>query len=227
MTRRILDARTADELGALDADAVARVREQAWPRAARTPKRSTRRSCWMGYVSGGRGRAAGRAGSTGSPRPAASCATAIAIFAVEATRDPKRGARVAGWRRSGRCSWRPGSDDEALLAAARVRGLRCCARASTGAQAWCDRRLLARIHRYTLDRLRRGDRAGHRDASSSRFLACWQHVDPEHRLRRPRGRRRGRASSSRASRSRPRPGRAASLPVRVRGYRASGSTSSR
>ena len=32
MTRRMLDPRTADELGALDPDAVARVRDEAWPR---------------------------------------------------------------------------------------------------------------------------------------------------------------------------------------------------
>ena len=43
MTRRILDVSTADELGALDADAVARVREEAWPRPARRRRKSTRR----------------------------------------------------------------------------------------------------------------------------------------------------------------------------------------
>ena len=36
-------SRTADELGALDPDAVARVREEAWPAARRTPRRCTRR----------------------------------------------------------------------------------------------------------------------------------------------------------------------------------------
>ena len=49
MTRRILDPRTADELGALDADAVARVREEAWPRpeSAEEVHEALR---WMGYV---------------------------------------------------------------------------------------------------------------------------------------------------------------------------------
>ena len=51
---------------------------------------------------------------------------------------------------------------------------------------WCDRRLLARIHRYTLDRLRR-EIEPVTASQFLRFLACWQHVDPEHRLEGPRG----------------------------------------
>ncbi|GMU40848.1 MAG: DEAD/DEAH box helicase [Chloroflexota bacterium] len=42
---------------------------------------------------------------------------------------------------------------------------------------WCDRRLLARIHRYTLDRLRREiDPASRQDFM--RFLLRWQHLAP-------------------------------------------------
>ena len=42
---------------------------------------------------------------------------------------------------------------------------------------WCDRRLLARIHRYTLDRLRREiDPVSKQDYM--RFLLRWQHLDP-------------------------------------------------
>jgi ATP-dependent Lhr-like helicase len=51
---------------------------------------------------------------------------------------------------------------------------------------WCERRLLARIHRYTLERLRREIEP----VSASeflQFLACWQHVDEEFRLEGPRG----------------------------------------
>ena len=40
---------------------------------------------------------------------------------------------------------------------------------------WCDRRLLARIHRYTLDRLRREIEPG-TAAEYMRFLFSWQHV---------------------------------------------------
>jgi ATP-dependent Lhr-like helicase len=47
---------------------------------------------------------------------------------------------------------------------------------------WCDRRLLARIHRYTLNRLRAEIEAVS-PADFTRFLFAWQHVDPTSRLR--------------------------------------------
>jgi ATP-dependent helicase Lhr and Lhr-like helicase len=53
-------------------------------------------------------------------------------------------------------------------------------------QAWCDRRLLARIRRYTLDRLRK-EIEPVTATQFLRFLACWQHVDPEHRVDGPAG----------------------------------------
>jgi ATP-dependent Lhr-like helicase len=46
---------------------------------------------------------------------------------------------------------------------------------------WCDRRLLARIHRYTLNRLR-AEIEPVSPADFMRFLFAWQHVDAEHRL---------------------------------------------
>ncbi len=46
---------------------------------------------------------------------------------------------------------------------------------------WCDRRLLARIHRYTLNRLRSEIEAVS-PADFMRFLFAWQHVSPAHRL---------------------------------------------
>jgi ATP-dependent Lhr-like helicase len=55
-----------------------------------------------------------------------------------------------------------------------------------GRPAWCDRRLLARIQRYTLDRLRR-EIEPVTAAQFLRFLGCWQHVDREHQLEGPRG----------------------------------------
>jgi ATP-dependent helicase Lhr and Lhr-like helicase len=53
-------------------------------------------------------------------------------------------------------------------------------------QEWCDRRLLSRIHRLTIDRLR----AEIQPVSAqdfSRFLFAWQRVDPEHRVEGPEG----------------------------------------
>jgi ATP-dependent Lhr-like helicase len=46
---------------------------------------------------------------------------------------------------------------------------------------WCDRRLLARIHRYTLNRLR-AEIAPVSAADFMRFLFAWQHVEPSSRL---------------------------------------------
>ncbi|MEO8216598.1 MAG: DEAD/DEAH box helicase [Acidobacteriota bacterium] len=47
---------------------------------------------------------------------------------------------------------------------------------------WCDRRLLARIHRYTLNRLR-AEIEPVSAADFMRFLFAWQHVAPAARLR--------------------------------------------
>jgi ATP-dependent Lhr-like helicase len=46
---------------------------------------------------------------------------------------------------------------------------------------WCDRRLLARIHRYTLNRLR-AEIEPVSPADYMRFLFAWQRLDPEHRV---------------------------------------------
>src|SRR5207249_1949506 len=77
------------------------------------------------------------------------------------------------------------TSDEPVLVALEARGviLRC---RIAGREAWCERRLLARIHRYTLDRLRREIEPASA-AELWRFLACWQHADPAFRLDGPRG----------------------------------------
>ncbi|PYL05598.1 MAG: ATP-dependent DNA helicase [Verrucomicrobia bacterium] len=59
-------------------------------------------------------------------------------------------------------------------------------RPSVTEQEWCDRRLLARIHRLTIDRLR----AEIQPVSVHdfyRFLFAWQRADREHRVERPEG----------------------------------------
>src|SRR2546426_557853 len=55
-----------------------------------------------------------------------------------------------------------------------------------GRTAWCERRLLARVHRYTLETLRREIEP----VSASeflQFLGCWQHVDEDYGLEGPEG----------------------------------------
>jgi ATP-dependent Lhr-like helicase len=56
----------------------------------------------------------------------------------------------------------------------------------SGGLEWCDRTLLARIHRQTLDRLR-AEIEPVSPAEFMRFLFVWQHVHPMHRLSGPDG----------------------------------------
>ena len=142
-------------------------------------------------------------------------------FAAEASRDPKAILR-------GRL--------EALGPIESATMTRCCSssrpRASclrtriAGRPAWCDRRLLARIHRYTLDRLRR-EIEPVTAAQFVRFLARWQHAAEEHRLDGPSRRRRGRRPARRLRDARLGLGGDASFPRAFGATSASGSTSSR
>jgi ATP-dependent Lhr-like helicase len=182
MTRRILEPRVADELGALDAAAVARVREEAWPRPESAEEVHEALS-WMGYVTAAEAEpwrdwlralvGAGRVVREGDR-----------FYAVEAPRDPMpvlRGRLEA----LGPVFAEPGTADESILRALEAEGTVLRTRID-GREAWCDRRLLARIQRYTLDRLRR-EIEPVTAAQFLRFLACWQHVDPEHRVDGPAG----------------------------------------
>jgi len=185
ISRRVLDIRTADELGALDPDAIARVREEAWP-DPQDAEEVHEALLWMGYVTleeseDWRGwldelAAAGRVVREGDR-----------LFATEAPRDPKtvlRG-RLEALGPLPAESPRLGPDAAALLPQLEAEGVVLRTRMD-GREAWCDRRLLARIQRYTLDRLRR-EIEPVTASQFLRFLACWQHVDPEHQLEGPRG----------------------------------------
>ncbi len=179
LTRRALDVRTADDLGALDPDAVERVREEAWPRPA-SAEEAHEALLWMGYVT------AAEAARHGWGPWLAALASAGRVapegdrwFAAEASRDP-----VEVWR--GRLeALGPVESDDPTLLPLEQRGVALRVRLD-GRRFWCDRRLLARIHRYTVDRLRRAiEPVAAQDFL--RFLAAWQHVDGEHRLEGPRG----------------------------------------
>jgi ATP-dependent Lhr-like helicase len=178
----VLDVKTADDLGALDPDAVARVKDEAWPRPA-DAEEVHEALLWMGYVTTGESApwhewlatlaAAGRVVRDGER-----------FFAVEATRDPKavmRGRLEA----LGPVLVKAGSADESLVRELEADGAVMRARID-GQETWCDRRLLSRIHRYTLDRLRR-EIEPVSAAQFLRFLSCWQHVDPQHRADGPAG----------------------------------------
>ncbi len=180
LSRRVLDAKSADELGPLDPEAIARVRGEAWPQPENAEE-VHEALLWMGYATEEEGRpwrawldelaAAGRVAREDDR-----------WFAAEATRDPKA---VLRGRLEALGPVFADAADLPLLLQLESEGTALRTRID-GREAWCDRRLLARIHRYTIDRLRK-EIEPVSAAQFLRFLGCWQHVDPEYRLDGPRG----------------------------------------
>ena len=174
-TQAVLDAphrgvRVADTLGALDPEAVARVHARRGP--TREAEEVHEALLWMGYVTG--------AEAPGWAAWLAELARAGRVvkegerwFAVEATRDPEE---VLRGRLEALGPVREPGPTTALAAAARGARARA-AGAHRGGQAWCDRRLLARIHRVHAGPAAPRDRAGDARPQFLRFLAGWQHVD--------------------------------------------------
>ena len=177
LTRRTLDVKSADELGALDPAAIRRVREEAWP----TPTSADELHealLWMGYLTLDEARPwqdfiaelaqAGRVRLEGDR-----------YFAFEASRDPKEILR-------GRLeALGPIVSDDPVLYELESEGFVLRGRFE-GRAGWCSRRLLARIHRYTLEGLRK-EIEPVAPVEFLRFLASWQHLDGERQLEGPRG----------------------------------------
>jgi ATP-dependent Lhr-like helicase len=185
--RRTLDANSVDALGALDPDAVGRVREEAWPQPESmeelhdallwmgfaTEEESMAWQSWLQQLARER-RVAQRNGRW---------------FALDGTTDPKlillgRLEALGPLEPADpRLSW--DGQEATHLAALEQDG--AILRTRLGGQTvWCERRLLARIHRYTLERLRR-EIEPVTASEFLQFLARWQHVDPEYQLEGPRG----------------------------------------
>jgi ATP-dependent Lhr-like helicase len=175
--RRYMTPEQAAELGKLDPEAIARVREEAWPQPE-SAEEVHEALLWIGYVTGEEARpwagwldelrAAGRVVREGDR-----------WFAAEASREP-----LAVLRGRMEALGPVVSDDPMMLDLERE-GTVLRTRFD-GKPGWCHRRLLARIHRYTLERLR-SEIAPVSAAEFLRFLAAWQHVDEEHRLEGPLG----------------------------------------
>lgn len=197
IARRGLSDRLADDIGALDPAAVERVREEAWPQPE-SAEEVHEALIWMGFVTDaeaapwlawlmelrgqsrvvhvhGRWRAVD--GPTQPKAIVLGRLEALGPVVAETAADMLTPPPIEG----------VDSDEsiETLLAAIERDGAILRTRWN-GQSAWCDRRLLARIHRYTVDRLRQeiepvsaGD--------FLRFLAHWQHVHEESRLEGPQG----------------------------------------
>ena len=235
-SRRYGDPASADDLGRLDADAIAAVREEAWPRPRHADEmheallalavigddEAAANEGWPAWLA--ELAAAGRATRLetacdgdalrrfwvaaerlGQVRPLYAEATALPPIAVpaeyaapfatreEAVRELLRGRLGAlGPTPAGVLAASLGlarSEVDAALLALQAEGSILQGRFTpslTAADAleWCERHLLARIHRYTLKRLRREiEPVEPRDFA--RFLFEWQRVAPASRVSGP------------------------------------------
>lgn len=187
-SRRALDPKSLDQIGALDPVAVQSVRDEAWPEPV-TAEEAHETLLWMGFVCD---KEADRWKSllADLARQGRVVLESGRWSAVDGPREPKKillgrlealGPVFEGDDRI----VPPGADAAALLLELEREGAILRTRLE-GKTAWCERRLLARIHRYTLDALRREIEPVSTN-ELLRFLACWQHVDPAFRLEGPRG----------------------------------------
>jgi ATP-dependent Lhr-like helicase len=177
MTRHRLDPRQVDELGVLSPEAIARVKLEAWPEPTDADE-VHEALLWMGYVTE-------REAPTWKPwLDELQNAGRVQLegerwFAVEATRDEQE---ILAGRLS---ALGPVQSNDPLMSALEGTGVAMRARVD-GDWMWCDRRLLARIHRYTLEGLRKEIEP----VSASAFLhylAHWMHVAPGTQLEGPEG----------------------------------------
>jgi ATP-dependent helicase Lhr and Lhr-like helicase len=215
-TRRATEARSADDLGALDPQAIARVREEAWPAAetadelhdalllAGFVRAEEAAPHWRGpfdrLVASGRAHDAGgfwvpverfdelNAVAPQETAPAMPERLRKSWTPEDAMRELVRGRmEVLGPMTARGLADSFGLEKTTLvdgaLLALEGEGKVLRGRFTPEAEAleWCDRRLLARIHRYTLNRLR-AEIEPVSAADFMRFLLHWQHVADEARL---------------------------------------------
>jgi len=188
ISRRTLDPGALDQIGALDRVAVDRVREEAWPQPE-TAEEVHEALLWMGFV------------TDEEAAPWLSWLTQLTSqqrvvheanrwVAADGPREPKKillgrlEALGPVFERDPRIEL-AGSETAAVLLELEREGSALRTRLE-GKTAWCERRLLARIHRYTLESLRR-EIEPVSAAEFLRYLTCWQHVDEDHRVEGPRG----------------------------------------
>ncbi|HEY0295012.1 MAG TPA: DEAD/DEAH box helicase, partial [Bordetella sp.] len=231
MARRWSDPAQAGDLGALDAEAIARVREEAWPQARDademhealndlacvTAAEAAAQPGWAAWLRSlaAQGRACllsegGALGAEGerwvalerlgcllAAYPGARAAPPLRPRPEETEWEPEQ-ARVEVLRArlaaggpmtaaglAGLLGWPPSAVAIALAALERE-GAVLRGRFSPGSvdDQWCERHLLARIHRYTIKRLRSEIEPVSRQ-DFMRFLFDWQHLAPQACLRGP------------------------------------------
>jgi ATP-dependent helicase Lhr and Lhr-like helicase len=221
-TRRAFEPTSAADLGALDADAIARVKDEVWPEVQNPDelhdvlmvsgflteeegRRGNHGVSWLPFfeylMAGGRAARLGPLWVARERLPLVR-ATHPRVIPVPpltwGTEQPERDVAVREILRGRLEIVGPVTaaalaaplgvtegDAELALMALEAEGVvlrgRFTPEASTGALEWCDRRLLARIHRYTLTRLR-AEIEPVNGADFMRYLFTWQRVDPDRRV---------------------------------------------
>jgi ATP-dependent helicase Lhr and Lhr-like helicase len=253
LSRRTIDPKMLDNLGALDPAAVERVREEAWPQPESSEDVHDALT-WLGFVTdeeaaswlpwlvdlAGQNRvvhADGRWRAIDGPTdlktillgrleglgPVFEGDPRISLVELEGRVNAsgnESGAMPAalGGHDAGTDMATQGSGHGTLMLLLELEKDGAILRTRLdGKTAWCERRLLARIHRSTVEKLRREIEpvsAG----EFLQFLACWQHVDEEFLLEGPRGVAEVLAQLA-GFEARPRTWEAHILPRRVRDYR--------
>src|ERR1700734_4527795 len=207
MSRRWIDAASAADLGKLDADAIARVRGEAWPDAATldelhdallwltflTEEEARSTSAWPELLREleAQGRIARLADGAGRPLWVATerralfepCVPSSDEALVEIVRGRLEGVGPSSAQAIADSLGLPPAPVLSALAALQGEGfaLRGWFTPNAFEEEWCERRLLARIHRYTVKRLRAEiEPVTARDFL--RFLSEWQRVLPGARM---------------------------------------------
>src|SRR5262249_53299704 len=190
------ELRSADDLGALDPAAIARVREEAWP-VANTPdelydalmvagyiKQSELAPHWPNLLAQLGERAVKRNSGTepellGSGAEGVRALSPNSWFALERVEDDPVELLASRLEVLGPIA----EKENVMLLALETQGriLRGRFTPGTAELEWCDRRLLARIHRYTLNKLR-SEIEPVSAAEFLRFLFHWQHIASEDQL---------------------------------------------
>jgi ATP-dependent Lhr-like helicase len=180
-TRRATELRSADDLGALDPAAIERVRQEAWP-VANTADEMYDALMVAGYIKDGElathwlkliEELGPRAIHKGN-----------AWFALERKDDEPLEILASRLEVLGPLTVHQLDIPEAetALVALEGQGRILRGRFSSAELQWCDRRLLARIHRYTLNKLR-AEIEPVSAADFLRFLLHWQHVAGDDQLK--------------------------------------------
>ena len=174
-TRRSTEARSADDLGALDPAAIQRVREEAWP-VANTADEMYDALMVAGYVK--ESELAPHWSSLISELGQRAVKRGDAWFALERVEDDEVEITASRLEVLGPVT----EKENPVLLALENQGRILRGRFSSNDLQWCDRRLLARIHRYTLNKLR-SEIEPVSAADFMRFLLHWQHVAGEDQVK--------------------------------------------